>query len=62
MNTEIKKNIIIILLVLLLGIREYKHTERKINLKNHYEEEIAIIQDMAADACDDRISEILGQF
>jgi hypothetical protein len=31
-------------------------------LINHYEQEIALAQDMAADACDDKIAEILGQF
>lgn len=42
--------------------RECIHASRRAYLINHYEQEIALAQDMAADACQDKIADILAQF
>ena len=42
--------------------RECIHASRRAHLINHYEQEIALAQDMAADACQDKIADILAQF
>ena len=57
-----KTTIIILALVALIFWRETLHARRTAHMINHYEQEIALAQDMAADSCDDRIAEILGQF
>lgn len=57
-----KTTIIILALVALIFWRECIHASRRAHLINHYEQEIAMAQDMAADACNDKIAEILGQF
>lgn len=60
MNT--KTFFIILSLSAVIMWRECIHASRRAHLINYYEQEIALAQDMAADACDDKIAEILGQF
>ena len=52
----------ILILFSVIMWREYIHASRRAYLINHYEQEIALAQDMAADTCNDKIAEILGQF
>ena len=50
--------IIIIALIAIITLQEYQ----KRQIIKQYTQEIDLIQDMAADACDDAIAEILKQF
>lgn len=52
----------ILILFSVIMWRECIHASRRAYLINHYEQEIALAQDMAADACNDKIAETLGQF
>lgn len=60
MNT--KAFFIILSLLAVIMWRECIHASRRAYLINHYEQEIALAQDMAADACQDKIADILAQF
>lgn len=60
MNT--KAFLIILSLLAVIMWRECIHASRRAYLINHYEQEIALAQDMAADACQDKIADILAQF
>lgn len=60
MNT--KSFFIIVSLLAVIMWRECIHASRRAYLINHYEQEIALAQDMAADACQDKIADMLAQF
>lgn len=59
MNT--KTFFIILSLIAVIMWRECIHASRRAHLINHYEQEIALAQDMAADACNDKIADIIQE-
>lgn len=56
-----KTFICIVSLLAIIMWRECIHASRRAHLINHYEQEIALAQDMAADACNDKIADAIQE-
>lgn len=56
-----KTFICIVSLLAIIMWRECIHASRRAHLINHYEQQIALAQDMTADACNDKIADAIQE-